>query len=83
LIIQITDELYIVNLASALEQDRLRLPVPAGTGANALRTGIEAIAYLLDGECAVYFDDHHLERRISVRAGKQMLMRCLLMYRRR
>jgi hypothetical protein len=53
-------------------RDRLRLPVPAGMGAS---VPIEAIA-CRDGECAVYFGDHHFERRISVRAGKQMLMAC-------
>jgi uncharacterized RmlC-like cupin family protein len=35
--------------------------------------GIETIAYLLDGECVVYYGDR-LEHGITVRAGEQVYM---------
>jgi uncharacterized RmlC-like cupin family protein len=35
--------------------------------------GIETIAYLLEGECAVYYGEQ-LERRAAVRAGDQMFI---------
>jgi uncharacterized RmlC-like cupin family protein len=50
------------------------LPMPPGTRAKAhYHRGIETIAYLLDGECIVYFGDR-FERRVVVRAGEQMYM---------
>jgi uncharacterized RmlC-like cupin family protein len=48
------------------------LPVPVGGRAKVhYHQGIETIAYLLDGECVVYYGDR-LERRIAVRAGEQV-----------
>jgi uncharacterized RmlC-like cupin family protein len=48
--------------------------MPPGTRAKAhYHRGIETIAYLLDGECIVYFGDR-FERRVVVRAGEQMYM---------
>ena len=48
------------------------LPVPAGGRAKVhYHKGIETIAYLLDGECVVYYGDG-LEQRIAVRAGEQV-----------
>jgi uncharacterized RmlC-like cupin family protein len=45
------------------------LPLPAGARANAhLHHEIETIAYLLEGECAVYYGDK-LEHRAMVHAG--------------
>ena len=35
--------------------------------------GIETIAYLLEGECAVYYGDH-LEHRALVRSGEQIYL---------
>lgn len=50
------------------------LPMPPGARAKAhYHQGIETIAYLLDGECAVYYGDR-LERRITVKAGDQVYM---------
>jgi uncharacterized RmlC-like cupin family protein len=50
------------------------MPMPAGARAKAhYHAGIETIAYLLDGECAVYFGDQ-FEQRIEVRAGEQVFM---------
>src|SRR5262249_26887898 len=49
-------------------------PVPVGAGAKVhYHAGIETIAYLLEGECAVYFGTR-LERRIDVVAGEQVFM---------
>jgi uncharacterized RmlC-like cupin family protein len=48
------------------------LPMPPGARAKAhYHKGIETIAYMLEGECAVYYGDD-LERRIAVRAGEQV-----------
>lgn len=45
------------------------LPMPPGARAKVhYHKGIETIAYLLDGECTVYYGDR-LERRILVEAG--------------
>src|ERR1700756_2337147 len=50
------------------------LPMPPGAVAKAhCHEGIETIAYLLDGECAVYYGDD-LEKRVAVRAGEQVYM---------
>lgn len=47
------------------------LPVPAGIVAKAhYHEGIETIAYMLEGECAVYYGDK-LEKRVEVRQGEQ------------
>jgi uncharacterized RmlC-like cupin family protein len=47
------------------------LPVPAGIVAKAhYHEGIETIAYMLEGECAVYYGDE-LENRVEVRQGEQ------------
>jgi uncharacterized RmlC-like cupin family protein len=48
------------------------MPMPPGARAKAhYHKGIETIAYMLTGECAVYYGDE-LERRILVRAGEQV-----------
>ncbi len=48
------------------------MPMPPGARAKVhYHKGIETIAYLLDGECAVYYGDA-LERRTVVRAGEQV-----------
>ena len=48
------------------------LPMPPGAKAKAhYHKGIETIAYLLEGECAVYYGDN-LEHRITVSAGDQV-----------
>lgn len=45
------------------------LPMPPGARAKVhYHKDIETIAYLLDGECTVYYGDQ-LERRIDVKAG--------------
>ena len=45
------------------------MPMPPGARAKVhYHDGIETIAYLLDGECAVYYGDR-LERRVVVHAG--------------
>ena len=45
------------------------MPMPDGARAKVhYHKGIETIAYLLDGECAVYYGDK-LERRVVVNAG--------------
>lgn len=45
------------------------MPMPPGARAKVhYHKGIETIAYLLDGECAVYYGDA-LEQRADVRAG--------------
>ena len=44
-----------------------------GAGEGALYCGIETIAYLLEGECVVYYGDR-FEHRTLVRAGEQMYM---------
>lgn len=50
------------------------LPMAPGTRAKAhYHRGIETIAYLLEGECVVYFGDR-FERRTVVKAGEQMYM---------
>lgn len=50
------------------------LPMPAGARAKAhYHRGIETIAYLLEGECAVYYGEK-LERRAGMRAGDQMYL---------
>ena len=48
------------------------LPMPSGARTKVhYHKGIETIAYLLEGGCAVYYGDK-LERRIVVRAGDQV-----------
>ena len=50
------------------------LPMPDGARARAhFHRGIETIAYLLDGQCAVYYGDR-LERRALVRRGDQVFI---------
>jgi uncharacterized RmlC-like cupin family protein len=50
------------------------LPMPPGARANAhYHEDIETIAYLLDGECAVYYGDR-FEHRIAAKAGEQVYM---------
>jgi uncharacterized RmlC-like cupin family protein len=50
------------------------LPMPDGARAKVhYHRGIETIAYLLEGECAVYYGDA-LERRVTVRAGDQVFI---------
>jgi uncharacterized RmlC-like cupin family protein len=45
------------------------MPMPPGARAKAhYHDGIETIAYLLEGECAVYYGDN-LEQRVVVSAG--------------
>jgi uncharacterized RmlC-like cupin family protein len=45
------------------------MPMPPGARAKAhYHDGIETIAYMLDGECAVYYGDE-LEQRLVARAG--------------
>jgi uncharacterized RmlC-like cupin family protein len=47
------------------------LPMPPGVVAKAhFHDGIETIAYMLEGECAVYYGDN-LEKRVMVRQGEQ------------
>ena len=47
------------------------LPMPAGAVAKAhYHKGIETIAYMLEGECAVYYGNE-LEKRVLVRQGEQ------------
>ena len=47
------------------------LPMPPGIVAKAhYHNGIETIAYMLDGECAVYYGDD-LAERVLVRQGEQ------------
>jgi len=47
------------------------LPMPAGAVAKAhCHEGIETIAYMLEGECAVYYGDS-LQKRVLVRQGEQ------------
>lgn len=47
------------------------LPMPAGIVAKAhYHKGIETIAYMLDGECTVYYGDE-LAERVLVRQGEQ------------
>jgi uncharacterized RmlC-like cupin family protein len=47
------------------------LPMPPGGRAKAhYHKGIETIAYLLEGECLVYYGDD-LEKHLAVRAGDQ------------
>jgi uncharacterized RmlC-like cupin family protein len=50
------------------------LPMPSGARAKVhYHKAIETIAYLLDGECAVYYGEH-LERRVDVHAGDQVFI---------
>jgi uncharacterized RmlC-like cupin family protein len=50
------------------------LPMPPGAKAKVhYHRGIETIAYLLDGECAVYYGDE-LEYRAMVHAGDQIYL---------
>jgi uncharacterized RmlC-like cupin family protein len=50
------------------------LPMPPGARAKVhYHKGIETIAYLLEGECAVYYGDR-LEHRITIKAGDQVYM---------
>lgn len=50
------------------------LPMPAGARAKVhTHAGIETIAYLLEGECAVYYGNR-LERRADVSAGEQIFV---------
>ena len=50
------------------------LPMPDAARAKAhYHRGIETIAYLLDGECAVYYGES-LERRAAVCAGDQIFI---------
>jgi uncharacterized RmlC-like cupin family protein len=47
------------------------LPMPPGAVAKAhYHTGIETIAYMLEGECAVYYGDN-LQDRVLVHQGEQ------------
>ena len=47
------------------------LPMPAGAVAKAhYHKGIETIAYMLEGECSVYYGDS-LHKRVLVRQGEQ------------
>jgi uncharacterized RmlC-like cupin family protein len=47
------------------------LPMPPGAVAKAhYHKGIETIAYMLEGECAVYYGDE-LDKRVLVRQGEQ------------
>src|SRR5260221_7547441 len=48
------------------------MPIPPGAKAKAhFHQGIETIAYMLEGECAVYYGDK-LEYRLMARAGDQV-----------
>ena len=48
------------------------MPMPPGAKAKAhYHEGIETIAYMLDGECSVYYGDR-LEFRLTARAGDQV-----------
>jgi uncharacterized RmlC-like cupin family protein len=50
------------------------LPVPPGAKAKVhYHKGIETIAYLLEGECSVYYGDE-LEHQVMVQAGDQIYM---------
>lgn len=50
------------------------LPMPPGAKAKVhYHEDIETIAYLLEGDCAVYYGDK-LEHRIAVKAGDQVYM---------
>jgi uncharacterized RmlC-like cupin family protein len=50
------------------------LPMPAGArGKVHFHLGIETIAYLLEGECAVYYGEE-LEHRVPVCAGEQIFI---------
>jgi len=50
------------------------LPMPDGARAKVhYHRGIETIAYLLEGECVVYYGDA-LERCVDVRAGDQVFI---------
>jgi len=50
------------------------LPMPTGARAKVhYHRAIETIAYLLDGECAVYYGEN-VERRAIMRAGDQMFL---------
>ncbi len=50
------------------------LPMPAGARAKVhYHRGIETIAYLLEGECAVYYGED-VEHRALIRAGDQMYL---------
>ena len=47
------------------------LPMPTGAVAKAhYHKGIETIAYMLEGECAVYYGDN-LQKRVLVHQGEQ------------
>jgi uncharacterized RmlC-like cupin family protein len=47
------------------------MPMPPGAVAKAhYHKDIETIAYMLEGECAVYYGDH-LEKRVDVKQGEQ------------
>ena len=47
------------------------MPMPPGAVAKAhYHKNIETIAYMLEGECAVYYGDH-LEKRVDVKQGEQ------------
>jgi uncharacterized RmlC-like cupin family protein len=47
------------------------LPMPPGAVAKAhYHKGIETIAYMLEGECAVYYGDD-LQKRVLVQQGEQ------------
>ena len=59
------------------------LPVPVGGRAKVhYNQGIETIAYLLEGECVVYYGER-LERQFAVRAGKRSTYRPMSRMRRR
>jgi uncharacterized RmlC-like cupin family protein len=50
------------------------LPMPGGTRAKThYHKGIETIAYLVSGECMVYYGDS-LEQRVLVHAGDQIFL---------
>jgi uncharacterized RmlC-like cupin family protein len=53
------------------------LPMPPGAVAKAhYHKGIEIIAYMLEGECAVYYGDE-LEKRALVRQGSSLSLRSM------
>ena len=50
------------------------LPMPAGARAKAhYHDKIETIAFMFEGECAVYYGDA-MERRVQVRTGEQIFV---------
>jgi uncharacterized RmlC-like cupin family protein len=49
------------------------MPAPLGTRAKPPAHRNSTVAYRLDGECAVYFGDHHFARHFGA-CGEQTLM---------